>query len=157
VLDGVFTENEDGVVAFREATDLTPDHWQTLQRTVRVRVLRYFRRHGLLKDTTTADMLTWQGTGAFSIDASVRIEGDDRHGIERLGPSPSTVSMPRGATMRTPHPRHGSSTGYPGPPPTAGPSSFSPSGAQAPSTPALPSMAYVALAPTTAASWQPEL
>lgn len=84
VLDGVFTENEDGVVAFHEATDLTPDHWQTLQRTVQVRVLRYFRRHGLLEDTTTADMLTWQGTGGFSIDASVRIEGDDRPGIERL-------------------------------------------------------------------------
>jgi hypothetical protein len=84
VLDGVFTENEDGVVAFREATDLTPKHWETLQRTVQVRVLRYFRRHDLLDESTTDDMLTWRGTGGFSIDASVRIEGDDRHGIERL-------------------------------------------------------------------------
>ncbi|HZD04045.1 MAG TPA: transposase [Longimicrobiales bacterium] len=84
VLDGVFAENEEGVPAFHEATDLTPEHWQTLQRTVQVRVLRYFRRHGLLEDTTTADMLTWHGTGGFSIDASVRIEGDDRHGVERL-------------------------------------------------------------------------
>jgi hypothetical protein len=84
VLDGVFTESEDGVVGFHEATDLTPEHWQTLQRTVQVRVLRYFCRHSLLEDTTTADMLTWQGTGGFSIDASVRIEGDDRQGIERL-------------------------------------------------------------------------
>ena len=29
-------------------------------------------------------MLTWQGSGGFSIDASVRIEGDDRAGVERL-------------------------------------------------------------------------
>jgi hypothetical protein len=29
-------------------------------------------------------MLTWQGTGGFSIDASVRIRGSDRAGHERL-------------------------------------------------------------------------
>jgi hypothetical protein len=29
-------------------------------------------------------MRDWRGTGGFSIDASVRIEGHDRHGIERL-------------------------------------------------------------------------
>jgi hypothetical protein len=29
-------------------------------------------------------MLSWQGSGGFSIDASVRIEGDDRAGLERL-------------------------------------------------------------------------
>jgi hypothetical protein len=26
----------------------------------------------------------WQGSGGFSVDASVRIEGEDRAGIERL-------------------------------------------------------------------------
>jgi hypothetical protein len=51
---------------------------------VQKRSLRYFRRHDLLDESTTADMLTWQGTGGFSIDASVRIEGHDRHGLERL-------------------------------------------------------------------------
>ena len=29
-------------------------------------------------------MLTWQGSGGFSVDASVRIQGDDRAGVERL-------------------------------------------------------------------------
>ena len=29
-------------------------------------------------------MLSWQGSGGFSIDASVRIEGQDRAGVERL-------------------------------------------------------------------------
>jgi hypothetical protein len=31
-----------------------------------------------------ADMLNWQESGGFSIDASVRIEGEDRAGVERL-------------------------------------------------------------------------
>jgi len=69
---------------FHEASELEPRHWQELQRTVQKRVLRYFRRHDLLDESATADMLTWQGTGGFSIDASVRIEGHDRHGLERL-------------------------------------------------------------------------
>jgi hypothetical protein len=29
-------------------------------------------------------MLTWQGAGGFSVDASVRIEGEGRAGTERL-------------------------------------------------------------------------
>jgi hypothetical protein len=51
---------------------------------VQKRVLRYFSRHGLLDEETTLAMLDWQGSGGFSIDASVRIEGHDRFGIERL-------------------------------------------------------------------------
>ncbi|MFQ5538600.1 MAG: transposase, partial [Gemmatimonadota bacterium] len=84
VLDGVFLESDRGGVEFHEASELEPRHWQELQHTVQKRVLRYFRRHDLLGASTTADMLTWQGTGGFSIDASVRIEGHDRHGLERL-------------------------------------------------------------------------
>jgi len=33
---------------------------------------------------TIDNMLTWQGTGGFSVDASVRIHGSDRAGRERL-------------------------------------------------------------------------
>lgn len=53
----------------------------------------HFRFHVLVVDgvfsedghgEVTEDMLTWQGTGGFSIDTSVRIEGQDRQGIERL-------------------------------------------------------------------------
>jgi len=71
-------------VRFHEASELTPDHWHELQPTVQRRVLRYFHRHGLLDEDATTDMLTWQGSGGFSIDASVRIDGHDRVGIERL-------------------------------------------------------------------------
>jgi hypothetical protein len=56
-------ETEEGGVAFHGASELEPRHWQGLQRTVQKRVLRYFHRHDLLHDSTTADMLTWQSTG----------------------------------------------------------------------------------------------
>jgi len=32
---------------------------------VQHRVLRYFRRNGLLDEEVTEDMLTWQGTGGL--------------------------------------------------------------------------------------------
>ena len=41
-------------------------------------------KHGLLDEEVTRSMLDWQGAGGFSIEASVRIEGHDRAGIERL-------------------------------------------------------------------------
>jgi hypothetical protein len=87
VLDGVFSRAEDGDHArarFHEATLLQPGHWVRLQGVLQRRVLRYFRTHGLLDELDTRDMLSWQRSGGFSIDASVRIEGDDRAGLERL-------------------------------------------------------------------------
>ena len=39
---------------------------------------------GLLERHVTDDMLTWQASGGFSIDASVHIAGRDRVGLERL-------------------------------------------------------------------------
>src|SRR5690606_16770526 len=83
-IDGVFSEGASGDVRFHEATGLSPDNAQRLARTMQRRVLRAFRRRGLLDDATADDMLTWQATGGFSVDASVRIEGDDRAGVERL-------------------------------------------------------------------------
>ncbi|MHC5029162.1 MAG: transposase [Planctomycetota bacterium] len=71
-------------MAFHEAYDLTPDRIAQVESVVQKRVLRYFRRHGLLDELDAADMLTWQGSAGFSVDASVRIEAEDRAGIERL-------------------------------------------------------------------------
>ncbi|MGH7461923.1 MAG: hypothetical protein ACREMA_12985, partial [Longimicrobiales bacterium] len=51
----------------------------------------------LLDQPTVANMLTWQVTGGFSLDASVRIQGADAAGRERLlrycarPPSPSSA------------------------------------------------------------------
>jgi len=50
---------------------------------VRRRVLRWFARSGLLDAADARDMLGWDN-GGFSLDASVRITGEDRAGLERL-------------------------------------------------------------------------
>ena len=55
-----------------------------LERTLQRRVLRLFQRRGLLTGDTVEDMLTWQASGGFSLDASVGIHGSDSAGRERL-------------------------------------------------------------------------
>ncbi|TVR59848.1 MAG: hypothetical protein EA422_14570 [Gemmatimonadales bacterium] len=71
-------------VRFHEATGFKNGDAEALARTVQLRVLRWFVRRGLLDSTTAADMRSWRGTGGFSVDGSVRIEGEDRTGLERL-------------------------------------------------------------------------
>ena len=83
-LDGVISGAVERGVRFHEATGLEARDAEALARTVQLRVLRWFRRRGLLDPSTVADMRTWQGTGGFSVDASVRIEREDRAGLERL-------------------------------------------------------------------------
>ncbi|MBR9988145.1 MAG: transposase, partial [Gemmatimonadetes bacterium] len=84
VLDGLFSEEPDGTVRFHEATHLTGDDAHNLQPLLQRRILRLFQRRSLLEPTTVENMLTWQGSGGFSLDASVRIHGTDRGGRERL-------------------------------------------------------------------------
>ncbi|NNM05505.1 MAG: IS91 family transposase, partial [Gemmatimonadetes bacterium] len=69
---------------FHEATGLTHELLEGLQHTIRSRVLRHLRRHGLLEPHDVRDMLSWDHGGGFSLDASVRIEATDRTGLERL-------------------------------------------------------------------------
>ena len=84
VLDGVFAQVPHDTVRFYEATLLDEHHWLDLQRVVQRRVLRYFRARGLLDEADAEGMRSWQGSGGFSIDAAVRIQGDNRAGVERL-------------------------------------------------------------------------
>lgn len=58
VLDGAFSEGEDGGVRIHEASELIPEHWHRLQYTLQRRVLRCFRRRDLLDESTTGDLLT---------------------------------------------------------------------------------------------------
>ncbi len=55
-----------------------------VQEIVRKRVLALFERRELLTPETAADMRTWGHAGGFSLDATVRIEANDRAGLERL-------------------------------------------------------------------------
>jgi hypothetical protein len=91
VVDGLFEKVESSGgqdppsrLRFHEATALSSELLERLQHTVRKRVLRHFRRHGLLEPHDAEDMLTWEHGGGFSLDASVRIEATDREGLERL-------------------------------------------------------------------------
>ena len=58
-------------------------HWHEVEHVVQRRVLRYFHRRGLLDEADAHGMLAWQGSGGFSIDASVDIQGEDRAGLLR--------------------------------------------------------------------------
>jgi hypothetical protein len=84
VIDGVFAVGEDGQVHFAEAAALTPEDLAAVQQQVRARVLRWFARAGHLDPADARDMARWDHGGGFSLDASVRIEGPDRAGLERL-------------------------------------------------------------------------
>lgn len=83
-LDGVTSRDVEHGVRFQKATRLEARDAEVLARTVQLRVLRWFVRRGLLDPSAAADMRTWRGTGGFSVDGSVRIEGEDRAGLERL-------------------------------------------------------------------------
>lgn len=83
VIDGVFEGGADGQVQFRPAQALTPEALAAIAAQVRQRVLRWFARSGLLEAADAQDMLGWEH-GGFSLDAAVRIAGDDRAGLERL-------------------------------------------------------------------------
>ena len=51
---------------------------------MRQQVLRAFVRRGLLEQGDALEMGGWDQGGGFSLDATVRIEGSDRTGRERL-------------------------------------------------------------------------
>jgi hypothetical protein len=67
VLDGVFSEGDDGSVTFHHATHLSADDVLRLERTLQRRGLRLFQRRGLLDEHTVEEMLTWQASGGFSL------------------------------------------------------------------------------------------
>ena len=100
VIDGAFCEFPEGSAHFHEAIHLTGCDWDELQHTVRHRVLRYFHRQGLLERHVTDDMLTWQASGGFSVDATVRIPAWDRAGLEGVGDWRSTKNVPESVAPR---------------------------------------------------------
>jgi len=90
VIDGVFesaeagdTDDAPGVV-FHAATGLDPEAIAAVQAQVRRRILRVFVRRGLIEKCDAEEMAGWDHGGGFSVDAAVRIEGNDRAGLERL-------------------------------------------------------------------------
>ena len=83
ILDGLFEPPEDGRVRFLHAPALTPEDIVVIGAEVRRRTLRWFARSGLLEPEDARDRLAWEN-GGFSLDAAVRIGGQDRARLERL-------------------------------------------------------------------------
>jgi hypothetical protein len=84
VIDGVFASDPAGGVIFHAATGLDANAIAAVQECVRRRLSRAFVRRGLLPDDEAQAMGQWAHGGGFSVDASVRIEANDRAGRERL-------------------------------------------------------------------------
>jgi len=87
ITDGLFArgeEDDDGPLRFRPAADLDAARARALTPILQRRILRLYVRRGLLTEMDAEDMLTWRGTGGFSLDGSVRIAAHDRAGLERL-------------------------------------------------------------------------
>jgi Putative transposase/Transposase zinc-binding domain len=88
ILDGVFesaatTAGAAGVV-FHPALGIDAPAVRQVQARVRQQVLRACVRRGLLEHGDAQEMGGWDHGGGFSLDASVRVEGADRAGLERL-------------------------------------------------------------------------
>jgi len=67
-----------------EAIALTPAAITAAQKQIQHRVLRLFIKQGLLDSLDAAEMEQWEHGGGFSLNAEVRIEAQDRSGLERL-------------------------------------------------------------------------
>ncbi len=88
IVDRVFeptaqTHDEQGVV-FHAAPGLDTLAIADVQARLRQRILRAFVRRGLIDKDDADEMGGWDHGGGFSVDASVRIEGTDRSGLEGL-------------------------------------------------------------------------
>ncbi len=81
--DGSFELDHHGGLLFAQA-NLTDQDFTTLTETIRRRVVGYLVRHDLLDADDPQNMLTWQGSGGFSVHGAVTVERDDREGLERL-------------------------------------------------------------------------
>ncbi|MGB7988180.1 MAG: transposase [Candidatus Methylophosphatis roskildensis] len=84
VIEGVFEADGAGGARFHEARGVDLETIADIQAKVRRRLLRATARRGLLEREDAQAMGAWEHSGGFSLDASVRIEAQDREGLERL-------------------------------------------------------------------------
>lgn len=84
MVEDVFDTDAGGGVQFHEARALGSQVQAEIQARVRTRLLRALTRRNLLEREDARVMAEWEHGGGFSLDASVRIEAEDRDGLERL-------------------------------------------------------------------------
>jgi hypothetical protein len=84
VIDGVFEPDAQDGVRFYAVDELDANNAEAVQARLRQRILHAFVRRGILDKDDRRDMGQWGHGGGFSLDATVRIAANDRHGLERL-------------------------------------------------------------------------
>ncbi len=84
VIEGVFEADTSGTATFHESRAPDQKWLDEVQAKVRRRLLHALTRRGVLETEDAETMANWAHSGGFSLDASVRIEGADRPGRERL-------------------------------------------------------------------------
>ena len=83
VIDGVFC-GEDAEPLHFEETPLTPEQVARIGQTIGKRITKLFVRRGFLDKAEGEALHNAPHDGGFSLDANVRIEANDRQGLERL-------------------------------------------------------------------------
>jgi len=68
---------------FYPASFLSSNEIFEVEKEVRSKMINFFLKRGLLEKEEAQNMLSWNTSG-FSLDASVLIDAQDRHGLERL-------------------------------------------------------------------------
>jgi hypothetical protein len=85
IIDGVFEPAQEAddrqAVRFRAAAELTPQARAAIAEQVRVRVLRWFARSGLIEPENVREMLAWENRG-FSLGSKHRC-ARERAGLAR--------------------------------------------------------------------------
>lgn len=84
IIEGIFVKESDSQIPFHKLSTLTQEDIQAVQERVRLRVLKSFKRSGLLEDHDVENMKTWNGGGGFSVNGAARIHENDCAGLERL-------------------------------------------------------------------------
>jgi hypothetical protein len=84
VIEGVFDADALGAATFHDSRAPEQKLLDEVQAKVRRRLLRALTRRGVLEPEDAETMASWEHGGGFSLDASVRVEGADRPGLERL-------------------------------------------------------------------------
>jgi hypothetical protein len=84
VIEGIFEAHTSATATFHESRAPDQKLLDEVHAKVRRRLLRALTRRGVLEPEDAETMANWTHGGGFSLDASVRIEGADRPGLERL-------------------------------------------------------------------------
>lgn len=84
VIDGVFYQDEAGEVHYVPVENLGVEDTTEIQNRVRTRVLRLFKRRGLITEELADKMARWRHSSGFSVNGDVCVDPEDRKALGRL-------------------------------------------------------------------------